>query len=177
MPHKPPGGAAKGSPKGKGKGKGYQGTCWNCGKAGHKAAECWGLAIKDVEAESEGAEAREIGVIWSMCAVEVKSQWEPLEIDRIPDRKGTEKFERIRRGRWMKPKFSLGCGGCGKYGEEEDRWIQARRIWNQHTYHVTNVREDGTIPAVEPRSWSLLNTYRTNAQIENGSVCQPPPEG
>lgn len=22
----------------------------------------------------------------------------------------------------------------------EDRWIQARRIWNQHTYHVTNVR-------------------------------------
>lgn len=59
----------------------------------------------------------------------------------------------------------------------EDRWIQARRIWNQHTYHVTNVREDGTIPAVEPRSWELLNTYRTNAQIENGSVCQPPPEG
>ena len=21
----------------------------------------------------------------------------------------------------------------------EDRWIQARRIWNQHAYHVTNV--------------------------------------
>ncbi len=59
----------------------------------------------------------------------------------------------------------------------EDRWIQARRIWNQHTYHVTNVREDGTIPSVEPRSWELLNTYRTNAQIENGSVCQPPPAG
>ena len=59
----------------------------------------------------------------------------------------------------------------------EDRWIQARRIWNQHTYHVTNVREDGTIPSVEPKSWQLLNTYRTNAQIENGSVCQPPPEG
>ncbi len=59
----------------------------------------------------------------------------------------------------------------------EDRWIQARRIWNQHTYHVTNVREDGTIPAVEPKSWLLLNTFRTNAQIENGSVCQPDPVG
>src|SRR5262249_38061338 len=23
--------------------------------------------------------------------------------------------------------------------DKEDRWIQARRIWNQHTYHVTNV--------------------------------------
>ena len=59
-------------------------------------------------------------------------------------------------------------------GDKQDRWIQARRIWNQHTYHVTNVNEDGTIPMVEPRSWSLLNTYRTNAQIEGGSVCAPP---
>ncbi|MFY0539543.1 hypothetical protein [Nannocystis pusilla] len=56
----------------------------------------------------------------------------------------------------------------------EDRWIQARRIWNQHTYHVTNVREDGTIPAVEPKSWQLLNTFRTQAQIEGGAVCDPP---
>ncbi|MEM7157714.1 MAG: FG-GAP-like repeat-containing protein [Myxococcota bacterium] len=56
----------------------------------------------------------------------------------------------------------------------EDRWIQARRIWNQHTYHVSNVREDGTIPAVEPRSWQQLNTFRTNAQIEGGGICVPP---
>jgi hypothetical protein len=56
----------------------------------------------------------------------------------------------------------------------EDRWIQARRIWNQHTYHVTNVREDARIPSVEPRSWEQLNTYRTQAQIEGGGVCKPP---
>jgi hypothetical protein len=56
----------------------------------------------------------------------------------------------------------------------EDRWVPARRIWNQHTYHVTNVREDGTIPAVEPRHWELLDTFRTQAQIEAGGVCQPP---
>jgi hypothetical protein len=55
----------------------------------------------------------------------------------------------------------------------EDRWIQARRIWNQHTYHVTNVREDGTIPQFEPPHWELLNTYRTNAQIEGGALCEP----
>jgi hypothetical protein len=59
----------------------------------------------------------------------------------------------------------------------EDRWIQARRIWNQHTYHVTNVREDGTIPQVEPHHWELLNTFRTNAQIENGGLCMPEPAG
>ncbi len=56
----------------------------------------------------------------------------------------------------------------------DDRWIQARRIWNQHTYHVTNVNEDGTIPQFEPPSWQLLNTFRTNAQIEGGEVCVPP---
>jgi hypothetical protein len=61
--------------------------------------------------------------------------------------------------------------------DKEDRWIQARRIWNQHTYHVTNVREDATIPQHEPPHWQQLNTYRTNAQIEGGSVCQPVPEG
>ena len=58
--------------------------------------------------------------------------------------------------------------------DRSDRWIQARRIWNQHAYHVTNVREDGTIPVVEPKSWLMLNTYRTNAQIEDGAVCDPP---
>ncbi len=59
----------------------------------------------------------------------------------------------------------------------EDRWIQARRIWNQHTYHVTNVREDSTIPQFEKPHHTLLNTFRTNAQIEDGGVCQPPARG
>ena len=59
------------------------------------------------------------------------------------------------------------------FGEAEGRWIQARRIWNQHSYHVTNVREDGTIPQVEAHHWELLNTFRTNAQIEGGSICDP----
>ncbi|RMG97146.1 MAG: VCBS repeat-containing protein [Deltaproteobacteria bacterium] len=59
----------------------------------------------------------------------------------------------------------------------QDRWVQARRIWNQHTYHVTNVREDGTIPQFEPKHWTLLNTFRTQAQIEDGGVCKPKPEG
>jgi hypothetical protein len=59
-----------------------------------------------------------------------------------------------------------------------DRWVPARRIWNQHTYHVTNVREDGTIPQYESPHWQALNTFRTQAQIEaGGGVCQPEPAG
>lgn len=61
--------------------------------------------------------------------------------------------------------------------DAEDRWIQPRRIWNQHAYHVTNVREDGTIPTFEPPHWESLNTFRTNAQIQDGGLCTPPPAG
>lgn len=43
-----------------------------------------------------------------------------------------------------------------------------------HAYHITNIREDGTIPQHEPKHWQLLNTFRTNAQIEGGAVCKPP---
>ncbi len=57
--------------------------------------------------------------------------------------------------------------------DKQDRWIQARRIWNEHTYHVTNVREDGTIPQFENPSWKALNTFRTNAQINGSGVCTP----
>jgi hypothetical protein len=59
----------------------------------------------------------------------------------------------------------------------DDRWIQARRIWNQHAYYVTNVREDSTIPQNPVNNWSTLNTFRTNAQIEGGGLCKPDPAG
>jgi hypothetical protein len=71
------------------------------------------------------------------------------------------------------PSFGQNAPALQVIRDVDDRWIQARRIWNQHTYHVTNVREDGTIPQFEPRSWEALNTYRTNAQIEGGGICKP----
>ena len=58
--------------------------------------------------------------------------------------------------------------------DAEERWIPARRIWNQYSYHVTNVREDGTIPQTMKKSWQLLNTFRTNSQIGAEGDCEPP---
>lgn len=45
-------------------------------------------------------------------------------------------------------------------------WVRAPRIWNQHSYHVTNCTEDGAIPTVEPSNWlvSGLNNFRQNRQ-------------
>lgn len=61
------------------------------------------------------------------------------------------------------------------YEDAQRRWIPARRVWNQEAYHVTNVREDGTIPRVMAKSWTKLNTFRTNTQIEGTGDCAPPP--
>jgi hypothetical protein len=60
------------------------------------------------------------------------------------------------------------------FGEAESRWVQARRIWNQHAYYVTNVKEDGTLPREPVNNWESFNTFRTNAQIEGGGLCIPP---
>ena len=57
--------------------------------------------------------------------------------------------------------------------DADDRWVQARRIWNQHAYYVTNIHEDGTLPRPPVGPHDLLNTFRTNAQIEDGVPCIP----
>lgn len=63
---------------------------------------------------------------------------------------------------------SLACGrgGLRAFGDPKKQWVRTRRVWNQHTYHVTNVDGDGTIPAVETANWSSasLNNYRQNTQ-------------
>ena len=58
-------------------------------------------------------------------------------------------------------------GGLEVWGDPTDQWVSARRIWNEHAYHVTNVTEGGAILATEPESWKpyngrLYNTYRSN---------------
>jgi len=56
-----------------------------------------------------------------------------------------------------------GPNGISVWGDPTDTWVSARRIWNQQSYHVTNVTEGGTIPLHPPESWSSLNerTYNT----------------
>ncbi|MDD9179001.1 MULTISPECIES: choice-of-anchor A family protein [Aliivibrio] len=41
-------------------------------------------------------------------------------------------------------------------------WKGATRIWNQHSYHQTNISQDGKVPLVEKPSWLLNNSYRSS---------------
>ena len=43
-----------------------------------------------------------------------------------------------------------------------DDWVPTRSIWNQHSYHISNINSDGTIPRYEEPSWLTHNTYRLN---------------
>ena len=62
--------------------------------------------------------------------------------------------------------------------DANDTWVPTRRIWNQHSYHITNVNEDATIPVVEQNNWLYpaahpYNSYRQNVPTE-GSVFDAP---
>ncbi|RYE75636.1 MAG: VCBS repeat-containing protein, partial [Myxococcales bacterium] len=56
--------------------------------------------------------------------------------------------------------------GVRVFSSKAGTWVRTRRTWNEHAYHVTNVNEDGSIPAVEPTNWKdpLLNNFRQNKQ-------------
>jgi hypothetical protein len=56
--------------------------------------------------------------------------------------------------------------GVRTYGDALRNWVRTRKIWNEHTYHVTNIEEDGTVPVSEARNWDdpALNNFRQNVQ-------------
>jgi hypothetical protein len=61
---------------------------------------------------------------------------------------------------------NLGTHGIRVLASPTRDWVATRRIWNEHTYHVTNVSESGAIPRVEGDNWTTrgLNDFRQNVQ-------------
>ncbi len=56
--------------------------------------------------------------------------------------------------------------GLFVYGDVNDEWVPTRRVWTQHTYHVTNSDSTGNVPVAELDNWLQpgLNNYRQNVQ-------------
>ncbi len=56
--------------------------------------------------------------------------------------------------------------GLFVYGDSNDEWVPTRRVWTQHTYHVTNATSAGNVPLQEADNWTTagLNNYRQNVQ-------------
>jgi hypothetical protein len=67
--------------------------------------------------------------------------------------------------------YAFSCNGTKQSGvrviqSQSKSWVRTRRVWNQHTYHITNVEEDGSIPTNELANWTVpgLNNFRQNKQ-------------
>jgi hypothetical protein len=68
--------------------------------------------------------------------------------------------------------------GIFVFGDANDSWVATRPLWNQHTYHITNIDDDGTIPVVEQDNWLYppadpFNNYRQNLLTEASPLIAP----
>lgn len=66
-----------------------------------------------------------------------------------------------------------GVNGIRVFEASNDDWAPTRKIWNQHSYHITNINDDGTVPQFEEPSWLTHNTYRLNTFTDYAALAQP----
>ena len=62
------------------------------------------------------------------------------------------------------PGYTGHRAGIRVFRDAEDNWVGTRPVWNQHTYHITNVRRDLSIPTSEQPNWRRFNSFRKNPQ-------------
>jgi subtilase family serine protease len=68
--------------------------------------------------------------------------------------------------------FDSTKGECFRvYGSRNNDWVNARRVWNQSSYHISNIGDNGSIPRHEAPSWLTHNTYR--CQLPVGETQNP----
>jgi hypothetical protein len=78
---------------------------------------------------------------------------------------------------WKPPAGATVFRGLTLWRDKSSSWVGTRTLWNQHTYHVSNICDDrdtacaapntyGSIPTKERRNWTVgwLNNYRQNVQ-------------
>ena len=65
--------------------------------------------------------------------------------------------------------------GIRVYHDRREGWARTRKIWNQHAYSITNVNNDGSIPAQPLRHWlqPKLNTFHSNVANHFGNGPSP----
>ena len=60
----------------------------------------------------------------------------------------------------------FGQAGVRVFQDQNNSWVNTRRIWNQHSYHITNINDNGAVPTIEQNSWQVHNTYRLNKRLD-----------
>ena len=70
--------------------------------------------------------------------------------------------------------------GSKVYTDAMNRWVPTRSIWNQHSYHITNVNDDGKIPTIRKPNWQTYNNFPPKkywappVQTDRSQLATPP---
>ena len=93
----------------------------------------------------------------------VKLKFEPhnsgtrLEYPIIADVDGDDQVEIA----FVSEPYNGNYSGITVIGDADNSWTPGRKIWNQHAYHITNVKDDGTIPPKADQNWKFYNNFRS----------------
>ncbi|MBZ0318178.1 MAG: FG-GAP-like repeat-containing protein, partial [Anaerolineae bacterium] len=98
-------------------------------------------------------------VLWSIASPNATSFEYPVVADVNGD--GDAEIVKVTTGEYT--------GGVQVYGNPA--WSYTRPVWNQHTYHITNINDDGSIPRYEANNWTTYNNYHENPVF---STCENP---
>ena len=103
------------------------------------------------------------GLNGEVLSTVANSTWSLWEYPLIVDLSGDDNAELITVSNNFDSRYSINKG-VTVYGAADTSkpWKNATRIWNQHSYHQTNINQDGTVPTVELPSWLNNNTYRSS---------------
>ena len=109
--------------------------------------------------------------------IDIQSSGTRVEYPVIADVDGDFKAEIVVSTNNIFDAGDIGDAGVEVFEDRLDNWVGTLPIWNQHTYHVTNVDARGGIPVIEDANWLVpagnpYNSYRRNTQgaVEN---CAP----
>jgi RHS repeat-associated protein len=100
-------------------------------------------------------------VVWRQPSV--NGTW--IDLPAIADVDGDGHAEIVRAAESYTFRLPPDQGGVRVYASPKRDWMNARKVWNQESYHITNVNDDLSIPVFETPSWQRTNTYRLNTVL------------
>ncbi len=56
---------------------------------------------------------------------------------------------------------SLGGHALTAFGDRDDSWAPARKLWNQHPYTITNINDDLSVPVTAVQNFTTFNSFKS----------------
>ena len=63
-----------------------------------------------------------------------------------------------------------GTAGVTVFGSTTGTWLKSGTTWHTHDFAVTNINDDGTVPAVPDPWWSIYNVYRSRPSVDGAAT-------